>query len=30
MANRIVLNPVSYHGRGAIESIVPEVQAKRF
>ena len=28
MANRIVLNPISYHGRGAIESIVPEVQAR--
>ena len=28
MANRIVLNPVSYHGRGAIESIVPEVQGR--
>ena len=28
MANRIVLNPVSYHGRGAIESIIPEVTAR--
>ena len=28
MANRIVLNPISYHGKGAIESIVPEVQAR--
>ncbi len=30
MANRIVLNPVSYHGRGAVQSIVPEAQAKGF
>ncbi|MEG0493380.1 MAG: lactaldehyde reductase [Clostridia bacterium] len=30
MANRIVLNPVSYHGKGAIEAIVPEVQQKGF
>ena len=22
MANRIVLNPISYHGKGAIENIV--------
>ena len=28
MANRIILNPISYHGRGAVESIVPEVQAR--
>ena len=28
MANRIVLNPISYHGRGAIDSIVPEVQSR--
>ena len=28
MANRIVLNPISYHGRGAIASIVPEVQSR--
>ena len=28
MANRIVLNPISYHGRGAIDSIVTEVQAR--
>ena len=28
MANRIVLNPSSYHGKGAIESIVPEVQSR--
>ncbi|MEF9880278.1 MAG: lactaldehyde reductase [Clostridia bacterium] len=30
MANRIVLNPVSYHGKGAIEAIIPEVQQKGF
>ncbi len=30
MANRIVLNPISYHGKGAIESIVPEVKARGF
>ena len=28
MADRIVLNPISYHGRGAIGSIVPEVQSR--
>ena len=28
MANRIVLNPISYHGKGAIESIVSEVQSR--
>lgn len=28
MANRIVLNPVSYHGRGAIESIAAEVEGR--
>ena len=28
MANRIVLNPISYHGKGAIESIVPEVLSR--
>ncbi len=27
MADRIVLNPVSYHGRGAIENIVPTLTA---
>ena len=26
MANRIVLNNISYHGKGAIENIVPELQ----
>ena len=28
MANRIVLNTVSYHGKGAIAEIVPIAQAK--
>lgn len=27
MANRIILNAVSYHGKGAIQHIVPEVKA---
>ncbi len=30
MANRIVLNPISYHGKGAIESIVPELTARGY
>jgi len=30
MANRIVLNPISYHGAGAIASIVDEVKARGF
>ena len=30
MANRIVLNTVSYHGRGAIGNIVPELTARGF
>ncbi len=30
MANRIVLNPISYHGVGAIASIVDEVKARGF
>ena len=30
MANRIVLNPVSYHGAGAINSIVDEVKTHGF
>ena len=30
MANRIVLNPVSYHGKGAIENIVPELTARGY
>ncbi len=28
MANRIVLNPISYHGHGAIENILPELNAR--
>lgn len=28
MANRIVLNNISYHGKGAIENIVPELTAR--
>lgn len=27
MANRIVLNNISYHGKGAIQEIVSEVKA---
>ena len=30
MSNRIVLNPISYHGKGAIENIVPEAQSIGF
>ena len=30
MANRIVLNTVSYHGKGAVENIVPELNAKGY
>ena len=30
MADRIVLNPISYHGHGAIENIVPELQRRGF
>lgn len=30
MANRIVLNTVSYHGKGAIENIVPELKARGY
>ena len=30
MANRIILNPVSYHGKGAIREIVPVAQSKGF
>ena len=30
MANRIVLNGISYHGKGAIENIVPEARRKGF
>lgn len=30
MANRIILNPVSYHGKGAIKEIIPVAQSKGF
>ena len=30
MANRFVLNETSYHGAGAIQNIVPEIQARGF
>lgn len=30
MANRIILNPVSYHGKGAIKEIVPAARSKGF
>ena len=30
MASRIVLNPISYHGKGAIEQIVPELSARGY
>ncbi len=30
MANRIVLNTISYHGQGAIENIVPELTARGY
>ena len=30
MANRIVLNTVSYHGKGAIGNIVPELATRGF
>ena len=30
MANRIVLNTISYHGKGAIENIVPELNARGY
>lgn len=30
MANRIVLNTISYHGHGAIENIVPELSARGY
>ncbi len=30
MANRIVLNTISYHGHGAIGNIVPELQARGY
>ena len=28
MASRIVLNTISYHGKGAIENIAPELKAR--
>ncbi len=30
MSNRIVLNTISYHGKGAIENVVPELTARGF
>lgn len=30
MANRIVLNTISYHGKGAVENIVPELTSREF
>ena len=30
MANRIVLNTISYHGKGAVENILPELQGRGF
>ena len=30
MANRIVLNTISYHGKGAIENIVPELTGRNY
>lgn len=30
MANRIVLNTISYHGKGAIENIVPELTTRGY
>ncbi len=30
MSDRIVLNPISYHGHGAIENIVPELTARGY
>lgn len=30
MANRIVLNTISYHGKGALENIVPELESRGF
>ncbi|MBQ4452664.1 MAG: lactaldehyde reductase [Clostridia bacterium] len=30
MADRIVLNPISYHGHGAIANIVPELKARGY
>lgn len=30
MANRIVLNTISYHGKGAVEDVVPELTARGY
>ena len=30
MSNRFMLNETSYHGHGAIENIVPEINARGF
>lgn len=30
MASRIVLNTISFHGKGAIENIVPELTSRGF
>ena len=30
MADRIVLNTISYHGHGAIENFVPELTARGY
>ena len=30
MVNRIVLNTISYHGKGAIENIVPELTSRGY
>ena len=30
MADRIVLNTISYHGKGAVENILPELKARGF
>ena len=30
MANRIVLNTISYHGKGALENIVPELTGRGY
>ena len=30
MSNRIVLNTISYHGKGAIENIVPELSGRGY
>lgn len=30
MANRIVLNTISYHGKGAIQNILPELTGRGY